>query len=587
VHAAEGQTFPQQEIKVSLSTGKKGDSPLTLGATRDNDRAMSFKLPRDMHTGNYLVSVVIGSNPPEPVPGHLRVLEDEAAKVTLDAIQPAVLIKSQDHDGFDFDLAGQNLARLPDDNIVEADTVPQPVGDKTECKGYADKRHYDEICLSYDHGMETRRLKVRGFHPVPNKTSQEIMVQVGNNVSNGLTATFAAITPQGARVGAVVIFAVLALAALALVWKGIGDYKIAGQAYSPLASFLLDKETNSFSLSKFQLVAWTTVVIFGYVYLFLCQLFIQGIFVFPPIPDGLPSLLGISVGTTVAASGITSARGSKGAGPVQPSMADFISTGGLVAGDRFQLFVWTLVGGLGFLGLLLKTDPTVLKELPKVPDNFLYLMGISSAGYLGGKLVRLPGPVIKLLSVTEATDPTPQVPSRMTFNLKGENLSRRAGIKVDDQTMRDGQYSINPLQPQNQPPDPSFFNEIELTVNDATKYLEGTHTLTLTNPDGQSASFEFPMDRLTIEKVDDVPHGAAADATANVVVTGKNFKEHTRALWKDGGATPEAPVAEAQVVRTSDTQLTVTLRPGTTQGEGKLTLISQVGLRASAKVRVT
>jgi hypothetical protein len=60
----------------------------------------------------------------------------------------------------------------------------------------------------------------------------------------------------------------------------------------------------------------------------------------------------------------------------------------MVTGDRFQFFVWTLVGFLGFLLLVLLADPSTLKELPDVPQGFIYLMGISAAGYLDGKVVR-------------------------------------------------------------------------------------------------------------------------------------------------------------------------------------------------------
>ena len=64
----------------------------------------------------------------------------------------------------------------------------------------------------------------------------------------------------------------------------------------------------------------------------------------------------------MAAVGITANRGSKGAGPLEPSFADFISSGGMVTGDRFQFFVWTLVGFLGFLLLVLLADPSTLKD---------------------------------------------------------------------------------------------------------------------------------------------------------------------------------------------------------------------------------
>ena len=199
--------------------------------------------------------------------------------------------------------------------------------------------------------------------------------------------------------------------------------------------FFLDKQTMSYSLSKFQLIAWTAVAIFGYMYVLLCRTLIQWDFHFPNIPNGWPTLLGVSAATTIAAVGITANRGSKGAGSLKPSFADFISTGGMVTSDRFQFFVWTLVGFVGFLLLVLLADPSALKELPDVPQGFLYLMGISAAGYVGGKVVRLPGPVIQQLQVS--ADPLTrdaqgkEQPVNLTIDLKGENLSTDAAIQID------------------------------------------------------------------------------------------------------------------------------------------------------------
>jgi hypothetical protein len=106
------------------------------------------------------------------------------------------------------------------------------------------------------------------------------------------------------------------------------------------------------------------------------------------VPDEWLVLLGVSVGTTGAAAGITAARSSKGVGPVSPSFADFITRGGLVAWDRVQFLVWTLFGCVGLLAQVLLQDPSKLMELPDFPNAFLYLMGASTGGYLGGKVVR-------------------------------------------------------------------------------------------------------------------------------------------------------------------------------------------------------
>jgi len=515
------------------------------------------------------------------------VASNAGAKVVLDAIHPSTIYPNDDHNGFDFYIAGENLAPSSEDNFVEVDNVPQQAGSETECETYKNLKDYKKICLSYDDHLEKMLLHVTGLKLDSDKGAHEIRVYTkSGGISNGLSATFSQITKTGARLIAGAIFSVLTLIVLGLVWKGIGQYKISGETYSPLSAFFLDKETDSYSLSKFQLLAWTSVAIFGYVYLFLCHVFIQWTFTFPPIPDGLPTLLGVSAGTVVVATGITGARGSKGAGPIHPSMADFVSTGGLVAADRFQFFVWTLVGCLGFLGILLNSDPAGLTDLPKIPDNFLYLMGISSAGYLGGKVVRKPGPVISLLSITAVTPavaPPQAAPAVITIDLKGDNLASDATIDVDGQTLRKDQYSINPTKPQPQAPDPSFCNELAVTLHDATNYLEGVHTLTLTNSDGQGAAMSFPMDPLTIDSIPDVPH--ALQAPTIVTVNGKNFGDHTSGEWTVPGGTPN-PIAEAGVTRNSDLQLTVSL-PVNSAVKGKLTLVSQIGLRASKDFNIT
>jgi hypothetical protein len=80
---------------------------------------------------------------------------------------------------------------------------------------------------------------------------------------------------------------------------------------------------------------------------------------------------------------------------------------------------------------VLLTDPSTLKTLPDIPEGFLYLMGISAAGYLGGKAVRLPGPVIhQLLASAEETSAAGKETVLLTILVKGENLSTDATIKT-------------------------------------------------------------------------------------------------------------------------------------------------------------
>jgi len=347
--------------------------------------------------------------------------------------------------------------------------------------------------------------------------------------------------------------------------------------------FFLDGQTNSFSLSKFQLIAWTAVAIFGYVYVLFCRTLIQWNFNFPKIPAGWPTLLGMSAGATVAAAGITATRGSKGAGPVKPSFADFISSGGQVMGDRFQFFVWTLVGFLGFLVLVLLADPSALNELPDVPQGFLYLMGISAAGYLGGKIVRLPGPVIQQLLATSTPltrDPQGKEQDvRLTIDLKGENLSTDASITVDGVQLRPSdEFSIQEVKSQNSPPDPTFRSEVNVMLEKANKYIQGQHELTFTNKDGQMAMATFPVDPLSIDPIANL---TAGPGPATITVTGKNFASNMTVEWIDAAK----KITTTPVTTKSDKQAELTLTPGV-KGDATLSLVSTNQLRASSHVQV-
>ena len=163
----------------------------------------------------------------------------------------------------------------------------------------------------------------------------------------------------------------------------------------------------------------------AYAYVYASQYFVQAKWQMPEVPSGLATLLGLSVGTTALAIGATEVRGSKGAGPAHPGIGDLITNGGVFASDRLQFFLWTILGVVAFVHTTLSHDPATLTEPPKIPDSFLPLMGVSSLGYLAGKVLRKPGPVIKQV---EKSPPD-------GLRILGENLSPRAQVFVGSQLM--------------------------------------------------------------------------------------------------------------------------------------------------------
>jgi hypothetical protein len=583
--------LPPQEGRVwikGINDPTTGKGTQVRGAVEGKN--LTFRVPDSLPAGLYVVSVASDTTKePVSISGQLDVL----GPVVLEAIYP--LTNYPLGKGFDFELVGKNFTKLSQIEVGNQGTVPVCAADTTASSGV--------FCRKDIVFTDASKLKVTGFYPGRYYGPLQIKVRVGSIASKPLPVTFAVATPQGVALAAAAVFLVLAFVLYGLASKGLTQDTIDGLKPSPLTSLFLDRQTNSYSLSKFQVLAWTGVTVYSYVYLFLCRTLIQGDFRFPDVSQNLPQLFFVSAGTTVAATAITANWGSKGAGAIRPSFSDFISTGGLVAGDRFQFFIWTLVGCAGYVYLVISMNPeTANISLPEIPQNFLYLMGVSSAGYLGGKLVRKPGPVIKNLSVAKVTpvpaggapaDPAaartlldlqyrpPDVATRVTFpvltlNLKGENIDPTGKMKVDGQPLRGDIFWIN-AQPD---PQTGFCTDVNVSLNDAAKFIDGSHELMLVNGDGQSSTVSFPVDPLTVDPIADQ---ATGNAPVDVAVTGKNFVTGITAEWKNPAETG-AP-GNAPVTFVSATKLTATVVPGAA-GTGKLTLISPIGLRASASVTV-
>jgi hypothetical protein len=238
--------------------------------------------------------------------------------------------------------------------------------------------------------------------------------------------------------------------------------------------------------------------------------------------------------------------------------------------------------------LVLLSDPSSLKDLPDVPQGFLYLMGVSAAGYLGGKLVRLPGPVIKQVfagdTPLDGTTAKPPAPGHrlLTISLKGDNISKDGSVKVDEDDLRKDQFEFSGGKPQDPLADPSFCSEIFLTLREGEHYLQGTHKLTVTNPDGQMAVTMFPIDPLKVEPFELVAGGAKVEG---VRVNGANFGTNMTATWKAADAPDDKTTSPAEVKQVSETELAISLVPGG-QGVGRFTLSAASGLGVGVNVNV-
>ena len=275
------------------------------------------------------------------------------------------------------------------------------------------------------------------------------------------------------------------------------SYTINGHPCSVWTMLFLDQETDTYSLSKSQFLVWTAVSLFGYVFLTLAKSLMQDTVVFSDLPENLPGIIAISAGTGVLAPAITGIKGPKGAGQLNPSAADFITTGGLVVAERFQFFVWTVLGALTFLFLIMSSDPSGIQGLPSIPAGFLQLMGISSFGYLAGKLARKPGPIIN--DIAAAVNASAPKLTRLKLTLTGRKLSRTASFKIDDIEMELGKHRFevdaSATDADEQSASPSFYRVLTLAIDEpeASWLAPGSHTLMIINPDGQSADCPFEL----------------------------------------------------------------------------------------------
>jgi hypothetical protein len=135
----------------------------------------------------------------------------------------------------------------------------------------------------------------------------------------------------------------------------------------------VDGVRQPYSLARAQMAWWFFLLVVGYVFIWLVTGEADS------ISPSLLGLLGISAATALAAVAIPSSRGLRA---TEGFARDLVSDDrGVVALDRLQVVVWTLVLGGIFLTSVL-WDLT----MPEFSATMLALMGISSGTYIGFKL---------------------------------------------------------------------------------------------------------------------------------------------------------------------------------------------------------
>jgi hypothetical protein len=324
----------------------------------------------------------------------------------------------------------------------------------------------------------------------------------------------------------IVVTTLVTAAAIAGLLYGL--YHTLGRRRGLTAALLLDPETQTYSLARAQFFWWTTIIATGYLFLFYGHGLHQGIWNFPPLA-GFAYTFMISLGTLLVAQATQAVKGAKGAGAVHPAAADLIVHGGVLAPERVQQVVWSVLAGVAFLWIIYKTY-TTSDGLPTIPTEMLTLMGISSAGYVAGKLARKPGPVVQRVDVGSGS---------VMLRVFGQHLSASPRVLVDNIEVPGGDVSI--LEPD--PDDRDEFARAlrvkvpeEVAANTDVWYSR-KRVVAIINADTQRADWE-----LEVPKIDDITPGSANhDGLRTISVSGSLIGEGARLILPDGTELPLTP----------------------------------------------
>lgn len=491
-----GRNFPDKPENVAVLFDDNDKNPIPVEFSADKPGTLSFMVPyENIELGKHNVTLAFkkadGTQtqrvPALPLAGILTIYGD-AGKTTpkITSINPVLAYPEKNL--FSFEILGEGFSRKPfKDNVLfreGAGNIDVCWEDDPSCEKNSSKVAHGRV-------VSDRQIIVDRI-PRSYGGSSKIGIRVGPLESAVMPVTLSTIEKEWARFISIGAFAAVFVMAFWILRNRHRADPISGESPGLVTSLLLDKETDTLSLSRLQFFLWTGAAVFGYFYLLVSRSWVQGKLEFVDVPEGLPAIILISAGTTVLAQGITAAKGPKGAGQVHPSAADLITVGGLVAPERFQFFVWTIIGVVAFVVLVVLQDPGKIQDLPKVPSGFMQLMGVSSIGYLGGKFARKAGPVIDDISAK----------GDLELTIRGRNLSRDAGFQIGELDLKPDKIISSDPQTPGKPEvverdtdsgDATMAKTLKLTIKDPEPNWTPTAQLTIINPDGQKAMWPYSL----------------------------------------------------------------------------------------------
>ncbi len=175
------------------------------------------------------------------------------------------------------------------------------------------------------------------------------------------------------------------LLSLVTTFLGLGIFALMMQKWNFITYILIDKETNTYSLSRFQAFVWTVVLTGSYFYIAIAfGILLQN----GKIPDFNPSLIGlmsISYSALITTNFLSRKKTKNEISHHPPQLKDLFMENGIINITRFQLLVFTVVAVIIYLYNLALCN--VLNGLPDIPPTLHGLLISSQTGYIGGKIL--------------------------------------------------------------------------------------------------------------------------------------------------------------------------------------------------------
>jgi hypothetical protein len=207
------------------------------------------------------------------------------------------------------------------------------------------------------------------------------------------------------------------------------------------------------SLARFQFLLWTFIILFAVLGVFLIRLF-MGV---PAIPNDIPTnlliLTGISIAVPIVSNPISSIKYGERKPPTgtltdqgRRRLATMLMENEKPTVSRFQMFAWTIISIIVYLGFFFSQTGVLLNDVnklvvPDIPQVFVYLMGLSQVGYVGVK-----GTISKSLTVTQVLPN--KAAAQEDIEIVGTNFGSEEGKVFFEDGPKDVAGNQVPVQPE-------------------------------------------------------------------------------------------------------------------------------------------